>query len=82
MHIKTGDNPKIFPNPTTNMIVVTVGAGTLSEITIYNTLAQNVTNLTQQITINEGRIVIDLSGLSSGIYYIKTKNTATKVYKQ
>ncbi len=54
----------------------------LKEIIIYNTLGQNVTALTKQILINVNQIMIDLSKLDTGIYYIKTKTTANKVYKQ
>jgi len=78
----TENNMKIFPNPTTKEITITGKEIILEDITIYNTFGQNVTELTQKTVENEGELLIDLSKLSSGIYYVKTKTTANKVYKQ
>lgn len=80
--IKTDNSFKISPNPANNQITITGKQIALEEITIYNTLGQNITKLTQQTIENDGQLVIDLSKLNSGIYYIKTKTTANKVYKQ
>jgi len=78
----TENDMKIFPNPATKEITITGKEIMLEDITIYNTFGQNVTELTQKTVENEGELLIDLSKLSSGIYYIKTKTTANKVYKQ
>lgn len=78
----TENNMKIFPNPTTKEITITGKEIILEDITIYNTFGQNVTELTQKTVENEGELLIDLSKLNSGIYYVKTKTTANKVYKQ
>ncbi|MBT3174008.1 MAG: T9SS type A sorting domain-containing protein [Lentimicrobiaceae bacterium] len=72
----------VYPNPFYNQITMEGNKAELKEIIIYNTLGQNVTALTKQILINVNQIMIDLSKLDTGIYYIKTKTTANKVYKQ
>ena len=73
---------EIYPNPLTNEIIITGNANELKEVLIYNTLGRNVTSVTNQVILNETQLVIDISQLSSGIYYVKTKTTAYKVYKQ
>lgn len=72
----------IYPNPAENLITIVGSLNELEDVTIYNTLGQNVTLLAQQIEKNETQLTIDLSKLNSGSYYIKTRTTANKVYKQ
>ena len=54
----------------------------LEQLTIYNTLGQNVTASTNLIEKSKSQLVVDLSNLNSGIYYIKTRTTTNKVVKQ
>ena len=69
----------IYPNPTSSIIRL---VGDLGDITIHNNLGQNLTQFSNINKINSNLIIVDLSGLNSGIYYIKTKTTANMVYKQ
>jgi len=73
---------KIFPNPTENQITVSGSSIELEQVKIYNTLGRDVTIFTKQINNSESILIINLSDLSEGMYYIKTKTTANKVYKQ
>jgi len=73
---------EIYPNPVNNQIKIYANSTELEDIAIYNTIGQNVTFLTQEIEKYGSKLVIDLSGLRSGIYYIKTNTTTNKVYKQ
>ncbi len=73
---------EIFPNPATNQITIKGSSYGLKNIVLYNTLGQNITSLTEQAITNENQVVIDISKLSKGMYYIKTKTTSNKVYKQ
>ena len=73
---------ELYPNPTSNQITIYANSTELAEITIYNALGQDVTLLTLKIEKDSNQLVLDFSSLSSGIYYIKTKTTANKVYKQ
>ena len=72
---------KVYPNPTINQITIKGNESELKEVKIYNTIGQDVTASTQQILNNDTTLVIDLSKLVSGIYYIKTKTTVKKIYK-
>lgn len=54
----------------------------LSEIKIYNSLGQDVTRLTELTEVNEKTYLINISQLNSGLYFLKTKTTANKLYKE
>ena len=73
---------QIYPIPATNQIIIKGNESELKQLKIYNALGQDVTSLTKQISGGGSKLVIDLSNLNTGIYYIKTKTTANKVYKQ
>lgn len=73
---------KIYPNPTNSEITIVANILELEEIKIFNTLGQDISIFTTIKEVSEGLTIIDLSSLSSGIYYVKTKTTANKVYKQ
>lgn len=73
---------EMYPNPFKNQITILANSTELAEITIYNALGQDVTLLALKIEQFSGKLVLDVSSLSSGIYYVKTKTTANKVYKQ
>jgi hypothetical protein len=75
-------NLEIYPNPSRNQITIKGNKAELAQIIIYNVLGQDVTKLTKEIIHNDSELKIDLSDLKSGTYYIKTKTTANKVYKQ
>lgn len=72
----------IFPNPTESLITLIGDKYELEQIKIYNTLGQDVTTFTNQSTLDNSKLSIDLSNLSKGMYYIITKTNANKVYKQ
>jgi hypothetical protein len=73
---------EIFPNPTESQITIAGNEYELDYVRIYNTLGQDVTMFTYQINSSKSKLIVDLSELSKGMYYIKTKTTANKVYKQ
>lgn len=72
----------IYPNPTNNQITILANKQELSSVKIYNTLGQDVTNLTRHLSKTDNSTIIDLSSLSKGLYNIKTLTTAKKVYKK
>ncbi len=72
----------VYPNPAVNQITITGLESELKHLRIHNVLGQDVTNQTRQISSTESIIVIDLANLSTGLYHIKTKTTANKIYKQ
>jgi len=73
---------EMYPNPIKNQITIHANSTELAEITIYNALGQDITLLALKIENGSSKLVLDVSSLSSGIYYIKTKTTTTKVYKE
>lgn len=72
----------IYPNPVGNELFISGNENELGQIQIYNTLGQVVSNSVNIATIGKEKIALDLSRLSSGIYYIKTKTSIKKVQKQ
>jgi len=73
---------EIYPNPTSNKMILVGNLHELEVINVYNILGEEVTNQIILIENNKQKTIIDLSKLSTGTYYIKTKTTANKVYKQ
>jgi hypothetical protein len=69
-------------NPTEDKIVITGNKTELSEIQILNYLGQNVSELISLMNINKTPYEIDLSPLTKGIYFIKTRNSTYKIFKK
>ena len=78
----SNNNVSIYPNPTSNTVKLVGEIEALGDIAIYNNLGQNITHLSYISKVNDNLIIIDLCNLNSGFYYIKTKTTANKVYKE
>lgn len=72
----------LFPNPFQDQITIKGSSEELANIIIYNVLGKDITKLTKTMVKSENKIVIDLSMLANGVYYIISKNTNNKVYKQ
>jgi hypothetical protein len=72
---------KIFPNPTKNYITISGDKTELEQSEIYNSLGKEVTFKTKQISNEGSKLIIDLSNLSDGIYYLRTKKLTKKVSK-
>lgn len=73
---------EIFPNPADDQITITGNESDLKQVEIYNTHGQNVTALTTFNLSDKSKLLINLSNLNAGMYYIKTKTTTNKVYKE
>ncbi|UTW61547.1 T9SS type A sorting domain-containing protein [bacterium SCSIO 12741] len=73
----------IYPNPTQEKFTVKADHLELEQIILFNSLGEKIT---KGITITRGKdqgiADIDISELQSGMYYLLTKTTANKVYKQ
>lgn len=84
VNIKNEGNAEIeiLPNPTEGQITIIGDVFELDQVKIYNTLGQDVTIFTKQKRNGKSKLTIDLLDLAEGMYYIKTKTTANKVYKQ
>ena len=83
VNVRIPDNQvKIYPNPTSSIITILANKNELETINIYNVLGKDVTNQAVFMQKNNGKVMMDLSNLSAGTYYLKTKTTAHKVHKQ
>ncbi len=71
----------IFPNPTSNNIVIS-GEGILyQDVKIYNVLGKDVSNFAKATSISDNSISFDLTELPTGVYFVKTNNITKKIYK-
>ncbi|UZO79772.1 CotH kinase family protein [Aquimarina sp. ERC-38] len=70
----------IYPNPTNDFIYLKGNDIKVGDISIYSMLGQNM-NISSIKRIDNNTTQIDLSTLSLGMYFIKTKTTTSKVYK-
>ena len=68
----------VYPNPSNDQITISGNKNELSTIQIFNNLGVDVTELTNSISGETTKKVLDISELSVGLYYIKTK-TATRM---
>lgn len=68
----------IYPNPAINRLYLE--GSELDNIHIYNVLGQNVTELTKQFANREDKVVIDLTQLNNGLYFVKVKKSQKGVY--
>ena len=83
VNIESDDHYKIemYPNPSNKRITIVGSKNELEDVIICNSLGQDVTMLTQRVDNNKTKVIIDLTKLSSGIYFVKTKTTTNKIYK-
>jgi hypothetical protein len=72
----------VYPNPSENQISIVGTRAELNEIRVFSLLGQDVSSLIKQIFADKSRLVIDLSNLKSGVYFLKTKDGSVKVYKR
>ena len=72
----------IHPNPTNGVISISGTKSELAEIKIFNTFGQDISKVVNIVHTNETSATVDLSSLSQGMYYVKTKTKVSKVYKE
>ena len=75
------NNILIYPNPTQKKVTISNLDIKFDHLKIYDVLGNNVTNQIKKTRSTENSIVLDLSRLSFGMYYIKSKTVAHKIYK-
>lgn len=71
----TFDEIKVYPNPTTNNLIIDGNLDKLGDIKIYDILGQEI-----EYSLNKN--IINMSHFPPGMYIIKTKTTAIKVHKK
>jgi hypothetical protein len=71
---------QIYPNPTTGQLKITnyeLRDGTLNEVEVYDIYGRNVTPLTS----HSSPLVLDISHLANGMYFLKIDNKIVKIIK-
>jgi len=76
------NNIYIYPNPTNHSIAIQGNPEELSEIKVINGLGQDITNLISTSYSNSSSLLIDLSNLANGVYFVKTKTDSGIVLKR
>ncbi|MGB0934271.1 MAG: T9SS type A sorting domain-containing protein [Lishizhenia sp.] len=74
-------NIRLYPNPTDNELNVRFSFSHLNDIEIINNLGINVTDLVKKTKIGNEHANLNISQLSSGIYFLKINNETSKFYK-
>lgn len=73
---------EMYPNPVSNQLTIYGSSDELEHITIYNAIGQDVSQLIQYTENSGTKLMLDMTRLKSGVYFIRTKTTANQVYKQ
>ena len=72
----------VYPNPTTDIITIEGRESMLNQIRIVNLMGQDVTAEAVFLEHDRSRLKLSLARLSKGIYFINSKTTSIKIYKQ
>ena len=72
----------VYPNPANSILTIEANELALKDIQIYDPSGHNVTQYIKLLTKGNNMLVIDLSQLSAGFYYIKARNSVRKMYKR
>jgi hypothetical protein len=82
--LKKTDNDKslfVFPNPFSNYLNITADAKELSSIHIFNSLGQELKNISSHLNTNS-TLQIDMRSFGAGVYLIKSLSKQVKVIKK
>lgn len=74
-------NLSIYPNPTNGQLTINGSSEELEQIHIYNILGEEIPVNSRIMEKKDLKVILNLSDLTTGMYYIKTKNAVNKVYK-
>ncbi len=72
----------VYPNPAVSQLTVKGDAADLKSIRIFNVTGQDVTGKINISNAGTAVLSLDISGLSNGVYSIKTYNSGSKFIKQ
>jgi len=73
---------RIYPNPTQNTISIEGVDATIQDIRIYNVIGAEVSQAIPRVQKQGDKLVLDLSSLPMGVYFIKLEGQLFKVFKQ
>ena len=81
VQIEQADKVLVYPNPANDQLTIEGQLLSMNSLHIYNTINQSVVNRIKVISEENSKIVLDISNLNSGVYYIKTENQIHKIVK-
>jgi hypothetical protein len=82
LYKEASEQVEVYPNPTEGELKIVCNDLGFDEVRILNLLGQDVSGLTKKNRVNDSTLTVDLSLLSEGFYYVITRDTPHKVYKQ
>lgn len=65
----------VYPNPASEVVTIVMKEGTAEVVEIYN----NAMQLVKSENMVNAKVAIDVTGLSSGMYFVKVNNTISKL---
>ena len=72
----------VYPNPVENLLNIQGNTSELAQVKVLNSLAIDVTTLCQLTFENQQKLIIDMTSLEAGIYFIKTNTSIHKLTKK
>ena len=73
---------RIYPNPSQGRLTIEGEPDELAALEIHDALGKEQTHRARVINAEKKKLVLDLSGLNAGVYFLKTKNAVHKLVKQ
>ena len=73
---------QLFPNPTSNAMTIAGSEEELEELELYDLYGKNVSNMIFLNRRSSENILIDLSKLELGMYFLRTKSQTNKLFKK
>ena len=68
---------KIYPNPTTGLLTIEKETGVIGQVDVFDVTGK----LLQSTIVNQQSIILDITHLAKGMYYLKIDNVVVKIIK-
>ena len=80
--LPTASTLRIYPNPSQDRLTIEGEPDELATLEIHDALGKEQTHRARVINAEKKKLVLDLSGLNAGVYFLKTKNGVHKLIKR
>jgi hypothetical protein len=71
---------RVYPNPTTSQLTIENGELTMNNVAIFDIMGRTINNY--QLSIVNYQLIIDVSHLANGMYYLKVGNKTVRFVKE
>ena len=82
IHLATPSALRAYPNPAANHVILEGTPESLRELRVFNALGQEVTSVIRVTNRADDALLLDISGLPTGLYALHTKHTSLKLIKR